>query len=408
MKKLLCSVGLVFVMSGVVDAKTPPEVLEPYKKYRAALKARDVNEALKQSLNAWQRAEKLLGDHKITGDLAANYSDIVRKNPSSQEVRKWMKAYERAIELAPLHEENAVDIELERHIKRLETGTSVLVRKRKLSVPVGDYENFEIMMTALQKHGRIGSVFEGDMEVLRLKYHRLLDEWDKGVIAGKRANVIYSKEPKSTPSPYRDTFPIYMGDLFSDMDEPLKAALEYQKLFHPVAKASIPQDLVKKARFSWIKSWFKLDKEGTLNNATAHGLCDCTPKEGADGLPAAIMRIPPIFAPKAERSGHVYLKFDLSDAGSPKNIKVLASTEKLFEESAKNGVSKWRYSSASAKSNLQFRKSIYTRIDYKLNNNNGELVPPKPLKKYIDYPENAENLKAASAVVVTGSRIVRR
>lgn len=407
MKKLLLSIGLALCLLTIATAKTPPEVLTPYKAYRAALKAGDNSKAQKHAYEAWQKAEKLLGDHKLTGDLAANFSDMPRSNPSPKVLKRWMKGYDRAISLAKYHENDAVDIELERHIKRLQTGVSILMPKNRKMVPIVDYKHFTAMEEALELHSKTQSVFAGDMEVLRLKYFTILENWDKGLDASQRAEAIYKVAPKDIPSPYRSVLPLYIGDMYSDMSESLLAALSYQKMFHGPSSNAVPKAIQTKARSSWMKNWLKVEQAGNLQMAKDRGLCDCTPKEGTDGGPVPIIRIPPSFAPKAERSGVVYVLFDLNVDGAPKDIQIAASTEKLFEKFAINGVSKWRYTPISARSNTELRQGIFARIDYKLKNGRGELLPAKPLKASMAYPKGLDALKESSAIVVTGSRIVR-
>ena len=62
MKRLAAAtlaLSLAFAAPQTSVAKTPPEVLQPYKAYRAALKAGDTDEALKQARAAWEEAEAL-------------------------------------------------------------------------------------------------------------------------------------------------------------------------------------------------------------------------------------------------------------------------------------------------------------------------------------------------------------
>jgi len=96
-------------------AQTPPEVLKPYKAYRAALQAEDLQTASKQAYLAWQAAEKLLGDTKTTGDLAQNYADTTKKLPGPKGTSKQIRqAYRRAIVLAKFHDDNSGEIYLQR------------------------------------------------------------------------------------------------------------------------------------------------------------------------------------------------------------------------------------------------------------------------------------------------------
>jgi len=110
MKQLFLSFVLTLAISGIAHAKTPPEVLKPYKEYRAALKSGDKDKAFKSAKKAWETAEEMLGDHKTTGDLAANYADIApsNENYSIKDYRSRMKAHERSIALSQFYKSFAI------------------------------------------------------------------------------------------------------------------------------------------------------------------------------------------------------------------------------------------------------------------------------------------------------------
>ena len=61
MKRSLLAIGLALIVGGMAHAKTPKEVLEPYKSYRAALAEKNKDEAAVFAFEAWQKAEKLMG-----------------------------------------------------------------------------------------------------------------------------------------------------------------------------------------------------------------------------------------------------------------------------------------------------------------------------------------------------------
>ena len=117
MKKLVISTIVALTLSGIAHAKTPPEVLKPYKEYRAALKSGDKDKAFKSAKKAWETAEEMLGDHKTTGDLASNFAVTTPKNTlnySIKDYRSRMKAHERAIELTKFYDDEDVgDMTLE-------------------------------------------------------------------------------------------------------------------------------------------------------------------------------------------------------------------------------------------------------------------------------------------------------
>lgn len=77
MKKLFLSLGLALSLTGFAQAKTPPEVLKSYKAYKTAIKEKNSKEASEQAYRAWQKAEELIGDSRVTGDLADNFARSV-------------------------------------------------------------------------------------------------------------------------------------------------------------------------------------------------------------------------------------------------------------------------------------------------------------------------------------------
>ena len=64
-----------------------------------------------------------MGDSKLTGDLAINFSVLTLDFPDNtiKNYNRQMKAHKRAIELAKYYEAEEADMTLERHLKRLET-----------------------------------------------------------------------------------------------------------------------------------------------------------------------------------------------------------------------------------------------------------------------------------------------
>jgi len=79
MKKTISLVAMSFSMLfvSVANAKTPPEVLKPYKAYNVAHKANNHVEARKLAYEAWQKAEELMGDSPTTAALARKTQRIM-------------------------------------------------------------------------------------------------------------------------------------------------------------------------------------------------------------------------------------------------------------------------------------------------------------------------------------------
>lgn len=134
MKKTIISFIAAFSFigtgTGITQAKTPPEVIKPYKAYKTALAENNFETARERAYEAWQRAEKLLGDSRITGDLAFNYATIPPEKQNSDETTSTAyrasnkrsvskKTYTRiedafaeSIKLASYHKDIATEIEV--------------------------------------------------------------------------------------------------------------------------------------------------------------------------------------------------------------------------------------------------------------------------------------------------------
>jgi len=106
MKRTFLAIGLALVLGTSTFAKTPKEVIEPYKAYRAALAEKDNKRAVDNAYQAWQKAEELMGDTKTTGDLASNFADLEPwRLGDKSATREVIKAYRRSIDLSKFHDD---------------------------------------------------------------------------------------------------------------------------------------------------------------------------------------------------------------------------------------------------------------------------------------------------------------
>ena len=382
MKKLLLSIGLALILAGGAQAKTPPEVLKPYKEYRAALKKGDKNKAFKAAKRAWELAEKTLGDHKTTGDLANNYAMVTpeAKDYTFKDYESRMKAHKRSIELSRYYDEEAVDVELTRHIHRIETGLTLVQIRNGRAKAGGKTTYFADMEKALDKYNRRGSTFEGDMEVLRVRHHELAKNPEKGVESAKRAENIYENRADNLSTHYPIMLKLFKGNVLKDSDEPIKAALEYQDVMQNL-EGKLPADhaFVNKAFTEWLITRSELEEAGRLEEAESAGLCQCWPFEEYKDDVVPLVRIPPRMPSNARRSGHVNVVFDVDEKGKPFNIRVLNSTEKLFEKPSIESVKKWVYSpiGRAGDGESKPRKDVSNKINFKLTNSRGQLIPER-------------------------------
>jgi TonB family protein len=380
MKKLFLSFGLALALSGVTQAKTPPEVLKPYKEYRAALKNGDKTKAFKAAKKAWESAEKILGDHKTTGDLANNYAMLTPegKDYRFKDYESRMRAHKRSIALSSFHGDEAVDVELTRHIHRIETGLTLVKIKNGRSKAGGNTTYFKDMEKALDKYNRRGSTFEGDMEVLRVRHHELGERPQKGIEAAKRAEDIYNNRTDSFSTHYPLILKLFKGNVLKDTDEPIKAALEYQDVMQNL-EGTLPSDhvFIDTAFKEWLSIRTDFEEQGRGEEAEAKGVCKCWPYDEFKGDIIPLERIPPIMPRNARRSGHVNVVFDVDENGKPFNIRVLNSTETIFEKPSIESVKKWKYANLEEVEDRKVRKDVSNKIVFRLTNSNGKIIPER-------------------------------
>jgi len=282
MKPILFILFGMFFHCGLAFAKTPPEILKPYKEYRAALKSGDKNEAFNQARTAWQKAEIILGDSKLTGDLALNFSVLPLDFPDNtvKNYNRQMKAHKRAIELAKYYEAEESDMTLERHLKRLETTLAFSrIQLGKFTLG-GEYKYFKDMEMALEKFGYQGSTYEGDMEALKTHHFQLKGKYEKALKSAQRAEAIYAARTDGLVTHYPYLLNLYKGDTLRKSGKPIDALLSYQGLMQNLkGELSSDHPFVKRAFAEWVSVRSELEESGQLEEAEAAGLCKCWPYE---------------------------------------------------------------------------------------------------------------------------------
>ncbi|MEP3891157.1 MAG: energy transducer TonB [Hellea sp.] len=88
-----------------------------------------------------------------------------------------------------------------------------------------------------------------------------------------------------------------------------------------------------------------------------------------------LVRIPPIMPPRAEKSGHCRVRFDVSPEGAPFNVTATYCTQSLFERSTIKSVTKWKYNPKIVDGRSVARKGVESKISFKLTDERGRLIP---------------------------------
>ncbi len=346
--------------------KLPNEVLEPYKQYRAALKSGDKDAAVKHAKKAWKSAEKHLGDHVTTGDLASNYALSDNEDWS----RDRQRAYERAVALASLHED-AGKRSIERQVQYIEAFASNEVGKPdQFIAKIND--GFSI----LDKFGLRGSTFEGELYILR-GVHRTRRGADKSALEDIEKGLgIIENSDDGLISAYPYMGKLYRADVLRNDNKDLDAALAYQEVMQNV-EGILPADhpYVSKAFSNWMALRFEFEQDGTLEDAEQAGLCECWPYENYKSKAYPKKRIPPRMPRAANGSGYVQVLFDVTDDGKTENIRILDSSHKVFERPAIQSVEKWIYTERSEEEDEGSRSDVTSRVTFVLMDGRGNVLP---------------------------------
>lgn len=88
-----------------------------------------------------------------------------------------------------------------------------------------------------------------------------------------------------------------------------------------------------------------------------------------------LVRIPPIMPPRAEKSGHCKVKFDVSPQGTPLNVVATYCTGSVFKRSSIKSVQKWKYNPKMLDGRAVSRKGVESQITFRLTDERGKLLP---------------------------------
>jgi len=349
---------IIIFMSGCYGpayAKTPPEVLNPYKAYRAALEKGDKKTAFKKAKEAWRAAESIIGDEKITGDLAANFAaQDTWGHYTYQDYKDRLKAWRRAAELAHFHSNSPAEVELERRFELIEhTFTLTKIRGDGKKIKGGNANEFSQMENALDRLGKRGSTLEGDMEVLRARNAELKRKYKKALASSEKALAIYENANDGIITQYKPMARLYRANALSKVDRDLEALIAYQDLMKSLKDELHPGHTMIRTAFSrWILIRADLEKKGRLVEAKKAGLCHCWPFKYYDERSKPIYRVEPQYyyqnntltrVNQTAEAGMLQVEYDLDRTGSPTNIRFLGSPKRALSKPFKEDL-RYNYS----------------------------------------------------------------
>ena len=88
-----------------------------------------------------------------------------------------------------------------------------------------------------------------------------------------------------------------------------------------------------------------------------------------------LVRIPPIMPPRAERSGHCKVRFDVSAQGAPFNVIATYCSGSVFKRSSVRSVQKWKYNPKIVDGRTVARKGVESQITFRLTDERGNILP---------------------------------
>ena len=88
-----------------------------------------------------------------------------------------------------------------------------------------------------------------------------------------------------------------------------------------------------------------------------------------------LVRIPPIMPPRAEKSGHCRVRFDVSPEGAPFNVTTTYCTQSLFSRATVKSVQKWKYNPKIVDGRQVARKGVENKVTYRLTDERGKIIP---------------------------------
>ena len=92
-----------------------------------------------------------------------------------------------------------------------------------------------------------------------------------------------------------------------------------------------------------------------------------------DAIPT--VRIAPIMPPRADRSGHCRVRFDVSAEGAPFNVQATYCTQSLFERATIKSVQKWKFNPKIVNGRSVAMRGVENKVSYRLTDERGKLIP---------------------------------
>lgn len=88
-----------------------------------------------------------------------------------------------------------------------------------------------------------------------------------------------------------------------------------------------------------------------------------------------ILRHTPTMPPRAEKSGHCKVQFDVTPEGSTVNVKATYCTEPLFKRATISAVQRWKYNPKVHNGAAVTRYGLVNKVSFHLSDERGNIIP---------------------------------
>jgi len=92
-----------------------------------------------------------------------------------------------------------------------------------------------------------------------------------------------------------------------------------------------------------------------------------------DAVPT--VRIAPIMPPRAEKSGHCNVRFNVSAEGAPYDVQATYCTQSLFERATIKSVARWKFAPKIVNGRAVAMTGVENKVSYRLSDERGNLIP---------------------------------
>ena len=88
-----------------------------------------------------------------------------------------------------------------------------------------------------------------------------------------------------------------------------------------------------------------------------------------------LLRIAPIMPPRAEKSGHCRVRFNVSAEGAPFDVQTTYCTQSLFERATLKSVQRWKFNPKIVNGRPVAMTGVENKVTYRLTDERGQLIP---------------------------------